>query len=68
MSEPLFLAFEKLGMLAPTPAPSTDSRLGEAAAFFLLERGHTAKARGARVLGEVTGYGTSFVAPEARRR
>lgn len=64
MSEALFLAFEKLGVLAPTTARSSEPRLGEAAAFMVLERVKVAKERGARILGEVTGYATSFVAPE----
>lgn len=76
MSEPIFLAFQKLGVLGPVspllpaPAPGTiapplatnDTRLGEGAAFLALEDPDVATERGARVLGVVSGYGTSFVA------
>jgi len=73
MSEALFLAFQKLGVLGPVSASSdrttngtatNDTRLGEAAAFLALEVPEVARARGARVLAEVVGYGTAFFAPE----
>lgn len=57
MSEALFLAFEKLGALS-------GAYLGEAAAFFSLETRENAKKRGAKVLAEITGYGTAFEAPK----
>jgi len=59
MSEAIYLAFQKLGAIAPGSEP----RLGEGAAFLALETEDEAKARGARALGHVAGYGTAFVAP-----
>jgi 3-oxoacyl-(acyl-carrier-protein) synthase len=61
MSEAIFLAFEKLGVLGTS---AHETRLGEGAAFLALEVPEVAKERGAHVLGMVTGYGTSFYAPE----
>jgi 3-oxoacyl-(acyl-carrier-protein) synthase len=58
MSEALFLAFHKLGALSPR------ALLGEGAALFSLEPLDLAQERGAPVLALVTGYGTSFVAPD----
>jgi len=60
MSEALYLAFEKLGALGLDQT----TRLGEGAAFLALETRATAQARNAKIYGEVTGYGTSFVAPK----
>jgi 3-oxoacyl-(acyl-carrier-protein) synthase len=39
--------------------------LGEGAVLFAMEPDDTARARGAKVRAEVSGYGTSFVAPES---
>lgn len=57
MSEALFLAFMKLELLGA-------QRLGEGAAFFALESDASARARGAKRHGAITGYGTAFVGPE----
>lgn len=61
MSEALFLAFLKLGVLGDTKLG--DTKLGEGATFLSLEIPEAAKARGAKQLGAVVGYGTAFVAP-----
>lgn len=64
MSEALYLAFEKLGAVSSEgPLAGGDSHLGEGAAFMMIEEPAAAKARGAKVLGEIVGYGTAFVAP-----
>jgi 3-oxoacyl-[acyl-carrier-protein] synthase II len=66
ISEPLFVAFLKLGALAADQPPVVQgTRLGEGAAFLALEPLDLAKARGAELRAEVTGYGTAFVPPES---
>ena len=65
ISEALFVAFHKLGALAGEASPVVrGTRLGEGAAFLAMEPIERARARGATVLAEVTGYGTAFVPPE----
>ena len=62
MSEALFLAFEKLGVLGTS---ATRPRASAKARRSSPSRCRRSRARAARrVLGEVVGYGTAFVAPE----
>lgn len=70
LSEPLYLAFRKLNLLAegdstwaPGAASAQGLRLAEAAAFLCVERAELAAQRNARVLAHVIGYGTAFEAP-----
>jgi 3-oxoacyl-[acyl-carrier-protein] synthase II len=82
ISEALYLAFEKLRAFStPTsasPRPGSgnfrlrgsfggSARLGEGAAFVVVEEPAAAAARGARSLGAITSYGTAFVGPEDDR-
>ncbi|HVJ89988.1 MAG TPA: beta-ketoacyl synthase N-terminal-like domain-containing protein [Labilithrix sp.] len=66
MSEALFVAFDKLGVLESKRGDGAPNgaRLGEGAAFLVVEPMSLAEARGARILASVTGYGTAFVAPK----
>ena len=72
LSEPLYLAFSKLGLVSegesfsqPGEVASRGTRLGEGAALLVLETLAGAHARGARVLAEVIGFGTAFEPPSS---
>jgi 3-oxoacyl-[acyl-carrier-protein] synthase II len=67
LSEPLLLAFRRLGALAEGPAGggSPGLRLGEGAVLACMERLDAARARGAPVLAVVRGYGTAFEPPDS---
>ncbi len=68
MSEPLFLAFHRLGAAGSTSVQGLGAPegpcIGEAAGLVVLERIETAQARSAERLAEIVGYGTSFAPPE----
>ena len=61
MSEPLYVAFHKLGALAQGAC------LGEGAAYLVVEPDGLARARGANVLAHALGFGTAFVGPETEQ-
>lgn len=70
LSEPLYLAFEKLGLVSegdalsqPGSAASRGTHLGEGAALLALESLEAARARNANVLAEVIGFGAAFEPP-----
>lgn len=73
LSEPLYLAFRKLGVLAESTDGLQDAmsvrgsgeglHLGEAAAYATVERIDHAAERGATIHAHVIGYGTSFDPP-----
>jgi 3-oxoacyl-[acyl-carrier-protein] synthase II len=72
LSEPLYLAFRKLGLLAegdrifaPGNPASQGMLLGEGAAYLCVERPEFASRRGASTLAETVGYGNAFEPPES---
>lgn len=62
ISEPLYLAFDKLGV------HRSGVRLGEGAAYCLVEPVAQAQERGADVQARVLGYGTAFEPPPSEGR
>ncbi|MFW5924949.1 MAG: beta-ketoacyl synthase N-terminal-like domain-containing protein [Myxococcota bacterium] len=70
LSEPLLLAFRRLGALADSDGPGEQSglHLGEGATFACAEELEAARARGAQVLATFDGYGTAFEPPESEAR
>jgi 3-oxoacyl-[acyl-carrier-protein] synthase II len=72
LSEPLYLAFRKLDVVAegervfdPGAARSEGLRIGEGAAYVCMERIEHARQRDAHVDGQVLGYGTAFEPPQS---
>ncbi|HEX5659227.1 MAG TPA: beta-ketoacyl synthase N-terminal-like domain-containing protein [Polyangiales bacterium] len=70
LNEPLYLAFEKLGVVsegdsisAPGVVASRGTHLGEGAALVVVEPLRRARERGAHVHAELVGYGTAFEPP-----
>ncbi len=72
LSDPLYLGFRKLGVLAendrvfrPGSPEGQGMRIGEAAAYFCVEREADAEKRGIDRYGRVLGYGNAFEPPES---
>lgn len=71
LSEPLYLAFEKLGVITGDTSSSSGqvaapgTHLGEGAVLMVLESPASARARGVTPLGEVVGFGSAFEPPES---
>jgi len=61
VSEPLYLALAKLGVVARADRPGLE--VGEGACYMVVESPEPAAERGARILGELRGYGTAFEPP-----
>ncbi len=75
VTEPLYLAFRRLGAIAggeakwaPGARDSKGLHLGEGAAYLMVERVEGAAARGARVRAHLRGYGTAFDPPRETSR
>jgi 3-oxoacyl-(acyl-carrier-protein) synthase len=70
LSEPVYLAFEKLGLISegdslcePGDVTSRGTHLGEGAALLVVEPRDAAVARKAQVLAEIVGFGCAFEPP-----
>ncbi len=61
VSEPLFRALARLGVVGQEERPGVE--MGEGAAFLLMEDPRSAQARGASVEAYALGYGTAFEPP-----
>ncbi|MCA9528592.1 MAG: hypothetical protein KC543_00495 [Myxococcales bacterium] len=68
LSEPLYVALAKLGLLRDAHEPERGLCLGEGACYLAVERADAAAARGARVLGKLSGYGSAFEPPARESR
>ena len=67
ISEPLYVALSRLGLIGGDDREST-MRVGEGAAYVCVERLADARARSATILGCIEGYGTAFDPPESEAR
>ncbi|MBN1655845.1 MAG: hypothetical protein JXA30_18915 [Deltaproteobacteria bacterium] len=72
LSDPLYVAFKKLGILAEADAAfapglpeSRGMRLGEGAVYLCVERSADARRRGAEMRAEIVGYGNAFEPPSS---
>ena len=63
--ESLYVALAKLGVLADMRDDGLGVRVGEGAAYLVVEDWDRAWERSARVLGVIRGYGTAFDAPQS---
>lgn len=70
LSEPLYLAFEKLGVISdgdrhsePGDVTSQGTHLGEGVALMAVETEAHARARSAHVFARIVGYGNAFEPP-----
>ncbi len=63
VSEPLYLALSKLGVIRGDGDSGVE--MGEGAAYILVEQFDDAKRRGARIEATIVGYGTAFEPPQS---